>query len=295
MGDELIRQCSAAREVFERASCVLGWDVAKLCIEGPEEKLNLTEYTQPALLTVSIAAWSVLLNSGVQEPYLAAGLSLGEYSALVAAGVLSLEDACRLVHKRGKYMQEAVPEGVGGMAAVIGLQAEDVRQVCLEVECDGEGIVRAANYNCPGQVVITGHIKEVQRASEALQQRGARRVIPLKVSAPFHSPMMKPAADKLRAEFESVEFHPAGFPVVSNASAAQITQPADIKKALTEQVYSPVLWQQSIRSMIDAGCCTFVEVGAGDVLSGFLRRIDRKLTGLRCEKPDEIDEVVGEL
>jgi len=295
MGEDLIRECKQSRDVFDRASSALGWDVAKLCCEGPEEKLNLTEYTQPALLTLSVAVWKQLRKRGMPTPHRAAGLSLGEYSALVAAGVLSFEDACQLVYKRGRYMQQAVPEGVGGMAAVIGMQPEEVQQVCRQVEGENQGVVRAANYNCPGQVVITGHSDEVEQASEVLRQRGAQRVIPLSVSAPFHSPMMQPAADKLQVAFEAVEFCPARFPVLSNASGEEMTDPDEIRELLLEQVYSPVLWEQSVRSMINTGCRTFVEVGPGDVLTGFLRRIDRQMRCLRCDKPQEIDEVVEEL
>ncbi len=295
MGGELVEASKAAEEVFQLASQSLGWDVAQLCFEGPSDKLNLTEFTQPALLTVSVAVWETLRQYDIPQPHRAAGLSLGEYSALVAAGVLRLEDACVLVNKRGRFMQEAVPEGVGGMAAVIGMEEDEVRQTCREVEENEDGVVRGANYNCPGQVVITGHNHLVEKACEVLREGGARRVIPLEVSAPFHSPLMQPAAEKLAEVIADIEFGKAEFPVVANINAEEVTQPEEIKEALLKQVYSPVLWEKSVHTMMDAGCETFVEVGTGDTLSGFLRRISRQVNNYRCEKPEEIEEVAPQL
>ena len=295
MGAELLRASSPAREVFDRAGEALGWDVADLCVNGPAERLNLTEYTQPALLTLSIAVWEDLMKRGIPTPAFAAGLSLGEYTALVAAGVLDLEEACVLVNRRGRFMQESVPPGVGAMAAIIGLDQETVEGLCAKVEEQGEGVVRPANFNCPGQIVISGHAEPVGRACEALGQMGARRAVMLEVSAPFHCPLMEPAAEKMAGALEEATFRRAMFPVVANVWAREVTEPAEIQEALLRQMSSAVRWEDSIRLMLDCGVTSFVEVGAGKVLNGFLRRIDRRVRGMTCETPAEIEEVANQL
>ncbi len=296
MGAELLDSSGIARDVFARASESLGLDMVELCTEDPKGRLNLTEYTQPALLTLSVAVWETLKEYDVPMPAAAAGLSLGEYTALVAAGSLALEDACVLVQKRGRYMQEAVPPERGAMAAIIGLDSDVVREVCREVqeEC-GDGVVSGANFNCPGQVVISGDRDLVDRARRRLDERGARRAVELSVSAPFHSALMIPARDRLAEAMREVEISPPDFPVVANAWAAPSEDAAGIRAALLEQVASPVLWEASVEYMMKQDINTFVEAGPGKVLRGFLRRIDRSLTGLGCERPEEIGEVVSQL
>ena len=295
MGAQLLRASSSAREVFDRASEALGWDVADLCVNGPAERLNLTEYTQPALLTLSIAVWEDLKKCAIPTPEAAAGLSLGEYTALVAAGVLDLEEACVLVNRRGRFMQESVAPGVGAMGAIIGLDQETVESLCAEVEEQGEGVVRPANFNCPGQIVISGHAGPVGRACEALKEMGARRAVMLEVSAPFHCPLMEPAAEKMAGALEEATFRRATFPVVANVWAREVTEPAEIQEALLKQMSSAVRWEDSIRLMLQSGVKSFVEVGAGKVLNGFLRRIDRRVRGMTCETPAEIEEVANQL
>ena len=295
MGEDLLAGSARARDVFNRASEALGFDVEELCVSDPEERLNLTEYTQPALLTVSMAVWETLKKYDVNQPAMAAGLSLGEYSALVAGGALDLEKACVLVRKRGKYMQEAVPEGVGTMAAIIGLEAETVQQVCREVEELRGGIVRGANFNCPGQVVISGDTETVAAACEALKAKGARRAIMLRVSAPFHSPLMESAQRKLAVELEDTQIREPEFPIITNVEARATRDPGEIRESLVRQVSSPVRWEESVRVMVESGIDTFVEAGPGNTLRGFLGRIDRSLNGLGCEKPNEIEEVAGQL
>ncbi len=296
MGEEILDSSQVARSVFDRASEAVGFDVAKLCLQGPRERLNLTEYTQPALLTLSVAVWETLKKRNIPAPAAAAGLSLGEYSALVAARSLTLEDACVLVHKRGRYMQEAVPPEEGAMAAIIGLEGDEVQQVCREVEREsGQGVVRGANFNCPGQVVISGDRDLVERARELLDERGARRAVQLPVSAPFHSPLMEPAREKLSEALRGIKIARPEFPVVANVQAAPVLDPDQIREALLQQVASPVLWQRSVEYMKEEAISTFVEAGPGNVLRGFLRRIDRTLVGLGCEKPEDIGKVANHL
>ena len=295
MGRELIEESKKAREIFERASERLDLDMIALCTEGPSEKLSLTEYTQPALLTLSIAVWEVLKAQGISEPAMAAGLSLGEYTALVAAGALEFEDACWLVRQRGRYMQEAVPKGVGAMAAVIGLTAEEVGSVCAELGDAHDGVIGGANFNCPGQVVISGHRELVLTACAKLKERGAKRAVVLDVSAPFHSPLMEPARDRLAEAMEAVTFEKARFPVIGNAWVRPIESPTEIREALLLQMTAPVEWESSVRWMLDQGVETFVEAGPGRTLTGFLRRIERSANGLNCEGPDEIKKVAESL
>jgi [acyl-carrier-protein] S-malonyltransferase len=257
-----------AERRLEEANAILGFDLLKLCLEGPEEELKRTELTQPAILTVSIAAYDLLKNKGL-KPEVVAGHSLGEYSALVAAGALKFADAVKLVHLRGKFMQEAVPEGKGAMAAILGASREKTVEICRQV-----GGVQPANLNGPDQIVISGLAESVSRASELLKVAGAKRIIPLKVSAPFHSELMEPAARKLAAELDKIEIRDAQVPVVANFTADYVTEAGKIKDLLIKQVTGSVLWEDSVRKMIKDGVGRFVEVGPGKVLAGLIKKIN---------------------
>ena len=246
-----------------------------MMFEGPDTDLMKTEFTQPAILTASVAVWKVLKEQGI-EPDIAAGHSLGEYSALVATGAMSFADAVNTVHLRGRFMQEAVPLGEGGMAAVIGLKPERIVEVCKEVS-EETCPVQAVNFNCPGQVVIAGAAKAVEKACKALKEAGARRAIMLKVSAPFHSTLMEPAASKLKEVLDHIDIHDTLIPVVANVNAKEEMKADEIRKNLVEQAAHPVLWEESIRNMIEGGVDYTVEAGPGTVLSGFMRKIDRSI------------------
>jgi [acyl-carrier-protein] S-malonyltransferase len=272
MGRELADKYSVARETFAEADEALGYPLSQLCFEGPEEKLKLTEITQPAILTVSVAAWRVLREKGV-NPSFVAGHSLGEYSAHVAAGTLSFADAVRTVRNRGKYMQEAVPVGVGAMAAVLGMDLEKVTAVCADA-AQGE-VCEAANINSAEQIVISGHAAAVERATKLASERGAKRAIMLSVSAPFHCSLMKPAQDRLATDLQSLRFQAPGTPVVCNVDAALIEDADRARDALIRQVTGAVKWDASMRLLIAKGVQTFVEVGPGKVLCGLMRQIDR--------------------
>jgi [acyl-carrier-protein] S-malonyltransferase len=260
------------RCVFQRADEALGFSLSTLCFEGPEETLRLTEHTQPAILTVSVAALQLLDERGIRAPYVA-GHSLGEYSALVAAGAIAFEEAVKLVRNRGRYMQEAVAVGEGAMAAIIGLSPEDVEQVCIQ--CRGEEVLSPANFNSPGQIVIAGHTEAVQRAVQEAREQGAKKAIPLPVSAPFHCALMEPAAEKLRADLDRAEVRDLNMCLVTNVDAKEIHTAGEARDALYRQVASPVRWQQSVENMIRLGVEHFVEIGPGRVLSGLIRRISR--------------------
>lgn len=286
MGKELYDHCEASRKVIDRASESLNLDIKKLCFEGPIETLNLTEYTQPTIVTVSMAALAVLEEYGV-KPDLAAGFSLGEYSAYTAAGVFDLETVIPLVQKRGRYMQEAVPEGKGKMAAVLGLTAEQIDEVCKIAS--QYGIVAGANYNCPGQIVIGGEVAAVDTASEKAIELGAMKVVPLALSAPFHTTMLTPAAKRLAEDLDAITLGTAKFPLISNVTADYIPQ-EKIKDLLKLQVKSPVLWEQSVRRMIADGVDTFIEFGPGKTLSGFVRKVDRKLTVCNIEDLSSLEK-----
>ncbi|HEU4594124.1 MAG TPA: ACP S-malonyltransferase [Pyrinomonadaceae bacterium] len=270
MGRELAENFAAAREVFEEADEALGFSISRLCFEGPAEELQLTENTQPAILAASVAAWRVLEAEGFAGPQFVAGHSLGEYSALVAAGALSLGDAVRVVRRRGRYMQEAVPVGEGAMAAILGLDSETVREVCEEVS-EGE-VCSPANINSPNQVVIAGTAGAVERAMSKLKERGAKRAIALKVSAPFHCALMLPAQERLAADLKEIEFSDLRVPLVTNVDAALIRTGAEARDSLVRQVSSPVRWRESVETLWREGARTFVEVGPGKVLSGLVRQ-----------------------
>lgn len=291
MGRELCENYPAAREVFRRAGEALGTDVAELCFKGPDEELKKTVNAQPAILAVSAACLAVLAEEGA-SPRVAAGHSLGEYTALVAAGSLDLGDALRLVRLRGQYMQEAVPLGEGGMVAVMGLEAGKVSAICAEAAAAG-GVVDAVNLNCPGQVVIAGDNASLARAAELLRENGARRCIPLPVSAPFHSSLMRPAGERLEADLSAVEVRDPAVPVVSNVTAGYHGGGGEIRRLLVRQVYSPVRWEESVRLMIRDGVDRFVEVGPGRVLSGLIRKIDSSVEILNVEDIASLEKVLA--
>jgi [acyl-carrier-protein] S-malonyltransferase len=269
MGRDLVHHYHAARRVFATADDALGFSISDLCFNGPEERLILTQITQPAITAVSMACWAVLAEHGI-EPRVAAGLSLGEYGALVAAGSFDLRTAVWLVHERGRLMEEAVPAGEGGMGAILGLSAPEVDQICQSVARGGH--VKAANYNCPGQVVIAGHSEAVAVAGDLAVAKGAR-FVPLAVSSPFHTRLLSPAAEKLAAILAQIDIKAPKFPVVANVSGDYVTTASQVKESLIQQVSSPVQWEGSIRRMLADGYETFIEVGPGKVLSGFLKRI----------------------
>jgi len=289
MGKELAENYSEAMRIFDLASERLGIDMRKLCFEGDEEELKKTENTQPSILTASIAMLEVLKLKGI-VPDITAGLSLGEYSALVASKAIDFADAVALVKKRGKYMQEAVPAGEGTMAAVMGMERESVME-CLKM-ASGYGVVEAANFNCPGQIVIAGHTKAVEHACTILKEKGAKRAIMLPVSAPFHSSLLKPAGDKLAEELEKVDIYDNELPVVSNVNAQVILNKYEIKKCLVEQVSSSVLWEDSVRHMIDLGVDTFIEVGPGKTLSAFVKKIDKSLYVYNVEDIESLENTI---
>jgi len=278
MGRELAEHFAAAREVFAEADDALGFSLSQLCFEGPAEALQLTENTQPALLTVSVAVLRVMEAEGFPSPELVAGHSLGEYSALVAAGSLSLTDAVRTVRARGRYMQEAVPVGVGAMAAILGAGTETVEDACREAALEGE-VCSPANINSPKQIVIAGHMAAVERAMELLKARGAKRAIKLAVSAPFHCALMQPAQDRLAADLEKIEFADLSVPLVCNVDAIATRNGSEARTSLVRQVSSPVRWLESVKFMADAGVETFVEVGPGKVLAGLVRQT---ISDARC-------------
>ena len=280
MGKDLADKFPVARQVFEEADDALGFAISRLCFEGPAEDLQLTENTQPAILTVSVAAFRAMMESGISAPAFVAGHSLGEYSALVAAGALSLTDAVRTVRARGRYMQEAVPVGTGAMAAVLGSELGEIQRICEEAS-QGQ-VCSVANLNSPNQAVIAGNTEAVDRAVELLSGV-AKRVIKLKVSAPFHCALMKPAQDRLAADLEFLEFREPAMPVVTNVDARATTAPEELRDALVRQVSAPVRWVDSMQLLIEQSVGTFVEAGPGKVLSGLMRQINRDVKTLNVE------------
>ena len=294
MGHELAKNFRAAEAVFDRVNEALDFPLSKLCWEGPAEELQMTEKTQPALLTHSIAAWEILKQEGLEVDGFA-GHSLGEYSAITAAGGLSLEDAAQTVRLRGRLMQEAVPAGQGAMAAVLGLEDGVVVSICEHISDGKTEVVAAVNFNAPGQVVIAGSTKAVDTAIEKLKEAGARRALPLPVSAPFHSPLMAPAREGLTPTLQSLDFHGLSQPLYRNVDASPVTSPKDLCEGLIRQVDAPVLWSETIRKMIDDGFDTFIEIGAGKVLSGLVKRIHRPETCYQAGSPDEIQTLLENL
>ena len=294
MGKELAERYSVARETFAEADAALGYSLSQLCFEGPEDKLKLTEITQPAILTVSVAAQRVLAEKGIQPQYVA-GHSLGEYSAHVAAGTLSFPDAVRTVAKRGKYMQEAVPVGAGAMAAILALALEPLEAACRQAAQETGGTVSPANINSPDQIVISGSKAAVERAAELAKEKGAKRAVMLPVSAPFHCSLMRPAQDRLATDLKALKFSTPRVPVVANVDARPIQDPEQARDALIRQVTGAVQWVRSIQELIAAGVQTFVEVGPGKVLTGLLRQIDRSKTGLNVENEESLQKTLGAL
>jgi [acyl-carrier-protein] S-malonyltransferase len=274
MGKELYENFSVAKKVFEEADDALHLSISALCFKGPEEALKLTENTQPALLTTSIATLKVLQAEKGLIPQFTAGHSLGEYSALVGSGALTFAEAVKIVHLRGKFMQEAVPVGEGAMAAVLGMEREQVEKICEEVSY-GE-VLTPANFNCPGQIVIAGHAKAVERAIERVKKDG-KKAVPLPVSAPFHSPLMKPAGERLEKALEEISVSNLRIPVVTNVEAEVNTSKDRVKGLLVAQVSSPVRWEESMRKMIGKGIEQVLEIGPGKVLSGLMKRIDNRI------------------
>lgn len=273
MGQALSEQSPAARKIFEEADAALGFPLSQLCFEGPEDELKLTANTQPAILTASIAVLAALKEKQPDfSPAFVAGHSLGEYSALVAAGALSFADAVKTVRSRGQFMEEAVPAGQGAMAAVLNMDRAALHAVCEEVTASGHP-VQLANLNSPGQIVISGSAEGVKLAGEQAKTAGAKRVLPLNVSGPFHSSLMQPAADKLQAVLADVSVQDAAVQVVANVTARPVTEAATIVDSLIQQVSAPVLWEDSVQWMVEQGVTTFVEIGPGKVLAGLIKKI----------------------
>ena len=290
MVQDLFENYDSVKALIKEADETLGFPISKMMFEGPDTELMKTEFTQPAILTASVAVWQVLKEHGL-TPDIAAGHSLGEYSALVAAGAISFADAVHTVHLRGRFMQEAVPLGEGGMAAIIGSNPETIVKVCGEVSTE-DLPVQAVNFNCPGQVVIAGATAAVEKACEALKEAGARRAIMLKVSAPFHSTLMEPAALRLKEVLDKIDIHDTAIPVVANVNAKEETKADEIRKNLVDQAAHPVHWEESIRNMVAGGVDMTVEAGPGTVLTGFLKKIARSVPCHHAEDVATIDEVV---
>ncbi|MDO4268259.1 MAG: ACP S-malonyltransferase [Eubacteriales bacterium] len=288
MGQDFYEQTETGRQVFDLATDILGFSVPELCFTE-NDRLDITEYTQAAMVTVGIAMTKVLREHGV-KPDVAAGLSLGEYCALYAAGVMNEKDAIATVRQRGILMQEAVPVGLGAMAAILAMDAEAIENVIADM--DG---VQIANYNCPGQIVISGKKEAVEAACEKLKEAGAKRAIMLNVSGPFHSRMLTEAGEKLGRVLESVEVRTPEIPYVANVTAAYVTDAEDVKPLLTKQVSSSVRWEQSVRTMLADGVDTFIEIGPGRTLAGFMKKIDRTARVLNIEKLEDVEKAVEAL
>ncbi len=291
MGKDFYDTIPVCREIFDKASELAGFDMKRICFEENEE-INITEYTQAAMVTVSAAILAAMKEQKFPWADITAGLSLGEYNALLASDVLSFDDCCRTVRKRGIYMQEAVPQGIGGMSAVIGLDAKVIEETLQEIN---QGIVEIANYNCPGQIVISGEIDAVKKAGELLKEAGAKRVLPLNVSGPFHSSMLKPASEKLYQELKKVEIRPIAVPYIANVTGDVVENLDDIRELLKKQISSSVRWQQSMERMISMGVDTFIEIGPGKTLSNFIKKIDRSKKVLSIATVEDFEKVKKEL
>ncbi|HDH52975.1 MAG TPA: [acyl-carrier-protein] S-malonyltransferase [Nitrospirae bacterium] len=291
MGKDLYDNFEEVKDIYKEASGALGYDVAALSFNGPREELNKTFRTQPSLLTASYAAYKVLSSKGI-TPLYAAGHSLGEYSAIVAAGVISFRDAVKLTEKRGRFMQDAVPEGRGLMAAVLGLDREAINKICSSVN---SGYVAPANFNCPGQTVIAGEKAAVEEAIKLAKDSGAARAVALAVSAPSHCKLMEGASNKLSGLLDSMEFQAARIPIVNNADAAFLNEPDVIKDSLVRQLNNPLLWEDSIKMMIENGIDTFIEVGPKTVLKGLIKRIEGNVKILNVEDTKSLEETLKAL
>ena len=294
MGKTLSDQFPICRDAFAEADEALGEKLSALCFEGPEDRLMLTENTQPAILAMSVAVWRLAQSEGLSAQF-AAGHSLGEYSAHVAAGTLSYADALRTVRRRGRYMQEAVPVGEGAMAAILGLDGDGVTRACEEVAREMGRVVSPANLNAPGQVVIAGHADAVARAGERAKALGAKRAIPLAVSAPFHCALMKPAEERLAPDLRALSVSDPAIPVVANVDAEPKREAASAIEALIRQVSSPVRWEDVVKRLVSEGVTTFVEMGPGTVLAGLIRKIDRGVTVMSIEDADGLAQAVDRL
>jgi len=288
MGKELFENFSVAKRVFEEADDALHFSASSLCFKGPEDALKLTENTQPAILTTSVGALRVLEAEKGMTPQFTAGHSLGEYSALVASGALSFPEAVKTVRLRGKFMQEAVPVGEGAMAAVLGMEREQIEEICEA--CSSGEVLAPANFNCPGQIVIAGHSKAVERAIERIKQGGKKAVL-LPVSAPFHSPLMKPAGERLEKALEEISVRDLKIPVVTNVEAEVNHSKDRVKGLLVAQVSSPVRWEESMRKMIDKGVEQVLEIGPGKVLSGLMKRIDHRIETKNLEDLQTLNKI----
>ncbi len=292
MGKEIASSYSSSKRVFEEASDKIGLDLSKMVFDGDEENLKITENTQPAILTASIACLSPILERGI-KPDFVAGLSLGEYTAHVASGTFSFADAVFVVKKRGKFMQEAVPEGVGTMAAILGLSQEQVIESCNEAS--RAGIVEPANFNCPGQVVIAGEVGAIELAIQIAKEKGAKRAMTLAVSAPFHCSMLKPAGEKLKEALEDVSLKAMQIPLVSNVDGELIQDQGGVYERLIKQVSQSVLWEKSVMTLLDQGVDTFLEVGPGKVLTGFVKKISKEVTTLNVENLETLHHALKTL
>lgn len=287
MGKELYDNFDCVRDIFDRADKVLDFSLTELCF-GEDERLGQTEYTQPALLTMSTAVSALMKEKGLKCDY-AAGLSLGEYSALVEAGVMDFEEAVLLVRKRGRFMTEAVPAGEGAMCAVLNLDAEKISEACESVKDTGRCMI--ANYNCPGQIVIAGDKAAVEKAAEKVTEMGAKRAVMLNVSGPFHTPLLKPASDKLNAELKKIELKDFKVPVITNLTAEVVGSKDEVIDILTKQVMNPVKWEQSVRKMIELGVDTFVELGPGKTLASFVKKVSRDVAVYNVEDIKTLDKI----
>ena len=294
MGKELAAQFAICRETFEEADAALGESLSTLCFEGPEDRLMLTENTQPAILAMSVAVWRLVQSRGVDAGF-AAGHSLGEYSAHVAAGTLSYADALRTVRRRGRYMQEAVPVGEGAMAAILGLDRDGVSRACAEVEAETGRVVSPANLNAPGQIVIAGHTDAVALAGERAKAFGAKRAIPLAVSAPFHCALMKPAEERLAPELRALHVTDPRIPVVANVDAEPKRTSGASIEALVRQVSSPVQWEDVVKRLVAEGVTACVELGPGSLLAGLIKKIDRSVKVLSIEDIDSFASAIEQL
>lgn len=291
MGRELSREYPEAAVIYKKADEALGFPLSRLCFEGPREELNLTANTQPAILTASLACLEVLRSVTELVPSAVAGHSLGEYTALVAAGSLMFEDAVRLVRKRGQYMQQAVPVGEGGLAAVLGLSGKQVIKACWQASA--AGVIEAVNLNCPGQVVVAGDTAGLKAVEPLLKEAGARRIVPLPVSAPFHSSLMVPAGKKLAADLGQVNVADPRIPVVANVSADLVHTGLEVNESLVKQVSSPVRWEECVLKMISLGVDTFIEIGPGKVLSGLIKKINREVTILNFADRSSLEKILA--
>lgn len=293
MGKDIYESLPAARSLYEQADATLGFSLTRLVFEGPNTELKQTANTQPALLTTSVALYEAFAAKGISPDYVA-GHSLGEYSALTAAGVLTFEDAVATVRARGEFMEQAVPGGQGAMAAVLGGEREALAGLCADITQGGH-LVELANVNCPGQIVVSGSKEGVAQIMERVKEIGAKRAIPLEVSGPFHSSLMKSAADRLGDKLAGLAFKDASVPVVANVTARPVQQGQEISRLLVEQVYSPVLWADSVAWLISQGVDTFVEIGPGSVLTGLIKKIDKSVRTFNVNNLDSLEQTVEAL